>query len=1569
MNTPRRFLRLTPSQWLRWGTAGAVVAAVAALVIPLRAAIGDFDIAQEPLYSKQSQPPLMMMVMSRDEQLFNKAYSDYTDIGGGPDGSEDGILDTTYLDAFEYGGYFDSKLCYSVTGTGASALFKAAAKGGGNNGHSCTGQWSGNFLNWVTMSRLDVMRSVLYGGLRTTDSLTQTIIERARIPNDLHAWVKVYTGSDIGSFAPLTANSTGWSFCNGNTSATSGSLMRVASGNWSEWASTASYQCGVGRTDTDGKRDVPGSAADYAVRLDVCAGGTDALRENYCRKYTSGNTDRYKPAGLLQTYGESGRLRFGLISGTYANPRDGGVLRRNIGKLAGNGDSFCGTGDEIDLSTGQFCYMKSGATANGEGVINTISNFSIDQWNWKDNWTDCNQYGILNRVGTDKSKILNNPGSGNQKCSAWGNPLAEMYAEALRYVTGGSKVYSDSGDLPTLPTGIAWVDPYRDPARGGNSYCATCNILVMSSGLPSFDSDNIGTLPASINATTATNDIGTAEGIAGKSWMIGRVGTTPSGTVLNTHEDICQGRTVDNLSLARGICPDIPSMEGSYLVAGMAKAAAATDLRPGVQSKPASYKISATTYTVAMAENLPKFEIKVGGKTISLAPLCQANNDGWLEIKDAGWRSCFLGSVGVGVKSGVNNNKYGRPYANDASSGSFSLVWEDSLWGNDHDNDVVAMMSYCVGAACNTVPPGANDMCWRADPTRSVVANTTTTLCNRDQSSRGTTLRSTVAADEVLIRIENLSAFAGNAMLTGYTISGSNAADTVQRLTLRKGDYQRGTSGPARNGSVITQSDDFPSTWDRPVVIKYKASSGVAAGQLESPLWYAAKYGVPAGKKWDSKKPGVPDNYFLARNPSKLRQALDDIFASAAEGDAPVGGSGSGARITTGSFTVGSHYKVTAGSNDWTGDVVGTQVLPSGADGDELWRASSRMAGANRKIFMATSANMQDTKDVVTPVAAAAFTASAIPGSTRAQKLAVMGFSTTPTPIPAWFGSTTVDQLVNYLSGSAVPGLRTRTSPLGDIINSTTEIVSNRDDFGYGGWTAQSVAWKQTLGSAYKTFLNAKRAANGPPTMVYVGANDGMLHGFNASTTAAAGREEFAFIPSTSLQHIAELANPKYGHRYYVDGPVTSSDVYYGDSWHTVVAATTGAGGASKAPNAASVGNGSVFALDVSDPSGFDASKVLWEVSGKNESDLGFVLGKPAIVPLTSATSGGAPRFVALFGNGVNSSGGKAVLYVVDIQTGKVLKRLSPADSKYVGRNGLMNIVPVALKNADGVTDTVYGGDMKGNLWKFDLSSNDPANWNVAYSGAPLFTATRNNVAQPITGSIEVSSGPAGGISLFFGTGQYFAADDNTVNANTGVQTLYGVWDDLKTPIADRTSLVQQSVLVGTDSNGYETRDITSNPVSYTNKRGWYVDLTVDSIVDGERFIATPTIQSGRVFFLTYVPGSAICGSGGVNWRYGVYLLTGGGGMSGLSDKPGGDSICTGNCGGIKLTKGGKGSQGGPITNNSVFVPKLTPCDPSKTKCKVDELLEPCTYMLGTQGADGMYLPRPCGRQSWRQIR
>lgn len=1525
------------SHWWKFFAVLGIVALLVSGAVPLRAQLGDYALSQTPLYAAQSQPPLMMMVMSRDEQLFNKAYSDYSAL------DTPGVLDTTYKDTFTYEGYFEPGLCYKYE----SSQFKASSVATGANKHSCDKKWSGNFLNWVTMSRLDILRYVLYGGQRKTDDPGKTVIERASIPNDLHAWVKVYTGTDINQFTPLSSAS---SFCNATIQAGGDPLMRVVSGSYSEWAATALKQCAM----NNGDNTPTNGQTDFIVRVEVCDPKADeTLREKFCRKYSDSTADHYKPAGLLQSYGESGRLRFGLISGTYGKPRDGGVLRRNIGKLAGNGIGDCKAGDEIRMSTGQFCL----ATDSGsEGIINTISNFRLTEWNYADKWKDCNDYGILNRTS---GKHLDDPGdsgNGSFKCSGWGNPVAEMYAEALRYVgnIGNTRTgyYSATGDLSGLPGNVKWLDPYRAPADGGNSYCATCNILVMSSGLPSFDSDDIATVPELETADSATNKVGAAEGINGGRWMAGRVSATPKGDyTLNTHEDICQGLTVSGLSVVRGLCPDAPSTEGSYLLSGLAYAAARTDMRPGLQGKDdAKDKVPVTTYTVAMAENLPKFEVPVGGGKITLAPLCQANNNGDAKISDSGWRSCFLGSVGIGIKTSTASNRYvyGRPLKSDGSAGSFSLVWEDSLWGNDHDNDVVAMMSYCVGNACSET--GAfRDICWRAQASA---------ICNGSQ-----TLSATIGADEVLVRVETLSAYAGNAMLTGFTIVGSDAANNVQRLVLRSGGNNPDNS--SRDGSILTSTNNAPGGWDPPRVLKFKLSTD-QANQLESPLWYAAKYGVPEDKNWDANNDGQPDNYFLARNPAKLREALGAIFEGAAGDNKPVSGGGSGARISTGSFTLAASYDVPTNSNDWTGDLVARRVTSTGEDGAELWRASTKVTSAGRKIYMATAPTGVDADGAVVPAKGAEFTAANIPGIDRTAKLARMGLENVPT----WFGgpTVTVDTLVSYLHGNNVSGWRARGSVIGDIVNSSPEVVSPKDDYGYGSWAGfTTVPWKKTIGAAYKTFLTTKQGAGGAPSMAYVGANDGFLHAFNATDSAAGGTEVFAFMPSAALGHIAELANPAYVHRYYVDGLMTAGDVYYDDNWHTVLVGSTGAGGASQAPSTTRVGHGSVFGLDISDPTHFDQDSVLWEVSGENDSDMGFALGKPVIVPIAGASG---PRFVAMFGNGVNSSNGQPTLFVVDIQTGEVLSRLKPTGHN--SRNGLMNIAPIALKNFDRVVDTVYGGDMEGNLWKFDLSNPDPTKWNVAYNGAPLFTATRDGAAQPITGGLEVSSGPGGGVSIFFGTGRYFADGDNLGGTTLPVQSIYGIWDNMAGTVGGRGDLVGQTITSTPDSNGYETRAVSNNAVNYTVKRGWYVDLVVDGVGTGERFIGNPNIQNGRVFFTTYITGEASCGpGGGTNWLYGLDLLTGAGAMSGVTTSIGGTSVCSGNCGAVALGKGGTSTNSPPTKDTNIFVPKLTPCDPADPACTVDKLIgaEQCTFVLRAVGADPLYLPRPCGRQSWRQVR
>ena len=147
----------------------------------------DLEISQSPLAVKDSAPPQVMLAMSRDHQLYTKAYTDYSDL------DDDGMLEPaelTYNNSVDYYGYFDSNRCY----TNAGDVFEPADLA---TGHQCSStEWSGNFLNWATMTRMDIIRKVLYGGYRFTDG-DSTILERALIPYDAHAFVKVFSPSRL----------------------------------------------------------------------------------------------------------------------------------------------------------------------------------------------------------------------------------------------------------------------------------------------------------------------------------------------------------------------------------------------------------------------------------------------------------------------------------------------------------------------------------------------------------------------------------------------------------------------------------------------------------------------------------------------------------------------------------------------------------------------------------------------------------------------------------------------------------------------------------------------------------------------------------------------------------------------------------------------------------------------------------------------------------------------------------------------------------------------------------------------------------------------------------------------------------------------------------------------------------------------------------------------------------------------------------------------------------------------------------------------------------------------------
>ncbi|QQQ02837.1 pilus assembly protein [Lysobacter enzymogenes] len=1582
------------------------------------ASSNDYAIAEKPLYTANSVPPLMMLVASRDEQLFEKAYSDYsnlTDIDG------DGLLDPTYDNSLTYEGYFDPELCYSYDE--ARKVFKAVA--GRKKDHKCNGQWSGNFANWVSMSRLDLLRYVLYGGKRSADSASQTIIERAHLPNDSHAWSKVYRGSDIASYVP--GGSAPMTFCNVSLedgieydrTGRGAPLLRYASGAYPSWGVTEYAQClaklgplGVdgGAPDGDGDRPARAAITNKVMRVEVCdpTVGEDA-RESFCRPYGSS----WKPAGLLQEYGETGRLRFGMISGTYSRPRDGGVLRKNVGLFAGNAAAGgCATGDEVDLSNGTFCNQGNGS----EGIVNTLDRFRLVNWDGREvGWNSRNSGGSWDfnyGWGNDCPYMHSNasiadpgPGSG-AACTAWGNPISEMYAEALRYLAGSSPTgtfgaISTVGDATGAPR-PAWVDPYG-PAKaygGGNNYCANCRIMILSSGTNTYDGNNIPGSPSGLDsAATATAALGQAEGINGSKYFVGSGATAPQANLYQSSATfVCTATTISNLAWVRGICDDAPQREGSYLVAGLAKTAYEKDLRSDLSAKgrPVGRINNVVTYAVALADTLPKIEIDMGGtgaaaRVITLSPICKAGDF-------SSGRSCQLIDTQAGQQAGAGGRVYGRHFRTDGRAGSLMYTWDGAAAGESNDRDVTFMISYCVGSACNvetTTGFAGYDVCWGT----GIDADTnvqSAPVC-RDANQRPL-----VAEDEVLVRVEGIGSSSGGHFYMGFGITGAVSGNQAYPGVYRYDPPGNGSNCRRPNGAVCSASatfnlltgespdqvrwpmnNAFNRQWRRPVVVKF-AAANQASSSLESPLWLAAKYGTQisdsadndANPDWDNDGDGEPDNYLLARDPAKLKQQLRTLIEDAAAPPSVSGGGASGARLTPdASFAIDASFKmeVTKATNDWVGNLSAYNLNQDGTLGSERWSAArmltSQAAGGARKIRMVLEPTKVGANGAVQVAAAVRdFTAGELASNPLIGPLQRLGLTGTE----SWMAGKTAADVVAYLKGATNGApFRRRSEVLGDIVNSTLEIVSSKDDFGWGDWALQaSPGWKGQLGGSYKEFVKNK---NPTRNTAYVGANDGMLHAFDA--TASGGRERFAYIPSAVLSRMGDLANPLYDHRYTMDGDVVSGDVPTSASgdWRTVLLASAGAGGRS------------LSALDVTDPDGFGNASVLWELRGTNGNgsgaatdDLGHVLGRPAIVPIVGASATSPPRWVALFGNGVNSSTGAPVLFVVDVNTGAVLARLKPTGSEYAVRNGLMNVAPVALYNNDGLVDAVYGGDLQGNVWKFDLSGGAASSWSVAFGATPLFTAKdAAGAAQPITGGLEVSRGPGGGATVYFGTGRYFAVGDNIVS-NPQVQSLYGIFDRCSSPACatpirgDRTAVLGEQILsVGTNNAGYRVRNVSRNE---PKESGWFIDLKVGTAT-GERFIGRPRLQNGKVFFTTFEPLGDNCEAGGRNWLFGVDMRSGGGSMAGVSTSPGGSNVCSGDCGSVSLDN----KVSAPAKHTDVLLPpppgsQIVGCgtDPScSNEAALREQLatKQCSMVLRSNGSGPLYLPRPCGRQSWRQVR
>lgn len=574
--------------------------------------------------------------------------------------------------------------------------------------------------------------------------------------------------------------------------------------------------------------------------------------------------------------------------------------------------------------------------------------------------------------------------------------------------------------------------------------------------------------------------------------------------------------------------------------------------------------------------------------------------------------------------------------------------------------------------------------------------------------------------------------------------------------------------------------------------------------------------------------------------------------------------------LTAGALTFETGYN----TGDWSGsfkvvelaadgsvelDGSGNPISPWPTDPDTLLDTTYHGTGyASRKVYTAN------------------YNGSATPAVVGKQFSAQTADSTT---VPTWLDSMEANALqtmpalaggkdvvanrINYLLGDKEyegATFRSRTSILGAVINASPLYVNGAQSNYNNSWPSGS-AEIATGAQSYDDFVTQQSTA--APGMVYIAANDGMLHAFNAPVpncktppctyAANSGSEAWAFIPRAVYANLGNLVSPSMNYRPTVDETPVTRDVFFGtpdNKWHTILAGTVGLGGRG------------VYALDITNPSSFTQANVLWEfdsdmtsltsststcygVTGAtststvsnqatqgtcNANDLGYTISEPNIARLADGqwavlvSNGYFPDCsvsdyptdtvddcnaiaaqVPMYNKGTSTQTPYSALFVLDAQTGKPIAELKTPQG--VPSFGLATPVLGDLTN-NNVDNVAYAGDALGNLWKFNLGpagclnvKPTPCDMTADTWTVSLVYQAQTPGAQPITTMPRLFPDPvSNGFMVVFGTGKFFGVGDNS---NSTTQAVYGIRDP------DPADYTQSSGVVSLGGSG--TQGLTQN--------------------------------------------------------------------------------------------------------------------------------------------------------------
>jgi len=1499
------------------------------------------DYRAVPPLLAESATPMVMLAMSNDHQLFYKAYTDFDDL------DDDGFADTTYKNSLEYVGYFDSYKCYVYNTT--SNLFEPVSVTQDKYCNAAAGtQWSGNFLNWATMTRIDEVRKVLYGGYRSTDTGSETVLERSFLPNDAHSFAKYYNGADLAKLTPFNKVTTGLSntkdtgitICNTtrqsgevlSQNSTQPPLARVVAGNYSLWAANERWQClfsGEQSASNGNSSDSSGihayssnptttarpkqgndvTVGDYVVRVVACKSGLIGQEE--CKQYPSGN---YKPIGILQKFGDNQAVMWGLLTGSYAKNKSGGVLRKNIGFVT----------DEINTTTnGTF----KAAPATG-GIINTINKLRLVNYRFAKNNSSGNNDGTY--IAADdcewgKASFLDG------KCTNWGNPFSEILLECYRYFAGAGPNKNFDADDSVYLSGLTRQTTWKNP-QTAETACASLNVIAFNASTVSYDSDqlDITDLHADKSIQEITKGIGDGEGITGNYFFVGENGSD--------NNQLCTAKKVDDLGAVEGTCPDAPRLDGSYKSAGLAYHANTTDLRPDIEEKQ-----TVTTYGVTLAPALPNVALTApNGKRVAILPACRNSSVG--------------GNCGLVDFKVVEQN-----VAADKTTGKFYVNWEDSEQGGDYDQDMAGVLSYEL---TNT----------KLKITTNVYVDSTPFKLGFGFIVAGTTE-------------DGFHSLSGVQGYSGYGCTNCKSTDSAKSKT-----FDLGTS--TVDSSVVKLLEQplyYAAKWGGFVDIDGDGKPSLT-------------------KEWDQRDnttgangaDGIPDTYFLAINPKQLKEQLTHILVSILERTAsgtsaavvantgtgegaiyqalynPRFGAANGVDAVSWVGTLNALYidskgyirednaepKGTLTDADNIIDVFynpvsqktqvqryavgdeGVQGAPIGAPVDVLdlkpiWSAREQLGNvsdyktqrtqysdkANTGRYILTGIDMDGDGQI--GMGSGVDEVFDFTGELFDKYFRLLGLKSA--------NAANAANIVNYIRGEDIPGFRNRRIDvdgdgveepvlLGDIVHSSPLAVGR-----------PNAAYDLIFGDS--TYRKFRQQYQNRRQMVYVGANDGMLHAFNggfydASTSSYVlgrdkeiqhplGSELWAYVPYNLLPHLQWLTKPDYPHVYYVDGAVKSFDVNifpddktHPGGWGTilVVGLRFGGGDYTLDPEFDADGDPSnditlrsaYVVLDVTDPE--QPPTVLAEIS---HPLMGYTLAEPTLIKARVADKETGSyltphvnNWYLVFGSGPVGSTDKAredalnqavsdstaKLFVYDLRSNTLdIEDLNEANS-FVG--GLQSVD----WNRDYVDDAIYFGlvsgaveGASGKLMRGKVKHNlekEKDQEEMSLSFGQLLDVNK----QPFSATPLTVRDRLGDYWIYAGTGRFYVVEDNFT---TDQQSYYGVKDpqsggELKSVTVKVDDLINTTdIKVFTDG----TIDSKSNPGSdimlngsdkpaktftdvYTavqRNAGWYFNFSRER----SRNITQAVVSDQSLVFTEYQPSGLKCQPEGYGFLNAPHLQAG----------------------------------------------------------------------------------------------